>query len=73
MVSQYLTMEQFKEIVSIESDSWACLNFGDLPVNASKTRVISALKKDAAWQNDHNDEIQKRFEYLIQSIEGMAD
>ena len=64
-----LTSRQNGKVIFIENDSWHCSHFRGLPNNASRSEVIQALKDDAKWQNNHNEEIQRRFDEIIQELE----
>lgn len=57
------------EIESIGADSWALIHVTQLRSNASRESIVAALKADQAWQQNHMDEIFKRFDALIQRVE----
>jgi hypothetical protein len=54
----------------IGSDSWALLNFENLPRNASRKRQIEALHADQRWLRNHTEEICHQIDKLIREIEG---
>lgn len=63
------TIELRQEIARIGNDSYRLLSAEQVPNHASDKKMIEALRRDAKWQEDHNNEIQARIEALIQSLE----
>jgi len=42
---------------AIGDDSWELVNFVELPRNASRTQMITALRHDSRWMEDKANEI----------------
>lgn len=57
------------DLAEIAADSFALLHVDDLTENASVDQIIEALKRDAKWQDEHNDEVQRSIDYLITQLE----
>lgn len=55
-----------KEIGDMHFD---LLHFNDLPKNASKKKQVEALRRDQRWQEDHQNEMSKHIDHLIDHIE----
>jgi hypothetical protein len=58
-----------EEAKAIGKDSYSLLNFERLPLNASVSKQIEALRADRRWQEDHLVEISGRIDRLIQKLE----
>jgi hypothetical protein len=61
--------EHIKEARLIGAESFALLQYDQLPRNASAARQIDALKRDQLWQSIHHDEVSSRIDQLIAKIE----
>ena len=53
----------------IGADSWALLNFEQLPEHATVKKQVEALRADQRWQELKNIEISAAIDRLISSIE----
>ena len=53
----------------IGEDSWDLLNFNELKNSSVASVQVTALKVDQKWQEDHQNEISRRIDGLIQEIE----
>jgi len=61
--------EHIAEAAAIGADSFALLNFGQLPRRASRAAQIEALWADQRWQENHHGDISRRIDGLIRLIE----
>ena len=61
-----------EEAARIGADSYVLLHFVQLPRNASVARQVLALKADMRWQNNHQEEVNRRLASLIADIENTA-
>ncbi len=61
------------EATQIANESFALLNFDQLPWQASPDMQIAALRDDQRWQADHHNEVSKRIDYLIDQIRNPND
>ena len=57
----------------IGADSWAMLNFEQLPRNASAARQVEALKADQTWQRLKWEETSRAIDELIADIESTSN
>ena len=64
-----MTMSHMDEAYRIGCDSYALKHWNNLPTTASRKRQIDALRADQRWQRDHHDEVSRRIDRLIRSIE----
>ena len=64
--------EHIEEARRIGAESFALLQYDQLPCNASAARQIEALKLDQCWQTLHHDEVSSRIDCLIAKIEAGA-
>ncbi len=62
--------KHIEEAKHISADSWQLLNFMQLRKNASKASQIEALRADQLWQENHNNEIIRSIDRLIEDING---
>jgi len=60
--------EHIETASQIGGDSWALLNFEQLPRNASAARQIEALKADQTWQRMKWEETSRAIDELISDI-----
>ena len=58
-----------EEAKKIGEDSFDLLSYNQLPKNASIVQQVEALKDDAKWQEDHNQEVQERIDRLVFNIQ----
>lgn len=65
--------EHIEEARQIGADSFALLQYDQLPRNASAARQVDALKRDQHWQQLHHDEVSSRIDRLIQDIEATSN
>ena len=65
--------ENIETAEQIGADSWALLNYDQLPRNASAARQIEALKADQTWQRLKWEETSRAIDDLIASIESTSN
>ncbi len=61
--------EIVKRIKKLACDSWAFLNWEDVPKRATKFEMVEALLKDRRWIEDHCSEVCKQVDALRFDIE----
>jgi len=62
--------KHIQEAIDIGKGSYSLLNYEQLPKNVSRKRQVEALNRDRNWQEDHNNEVMRSIDMLIQDIEG---
>ena len=63
-------LKHIREAEAIGNDSWALLNYEQLPKRASAARQVEALKADQDWLRTHCDAVSKCIDRLIADIRG---
>jgi len=62
--------EHIKEAKRIGDNSFALLNFENLPSNAGVASQVAALEADDLWQENHRNDISHQIDGLIRLIRG---